>query len=544
MCIRDRSTSSVEGEGVTQDTFADLRTWLSIFSALSSLTSVREFSIRNDALVTLFATIRDHAVVFSSEDWDMILGGTVQPIFENLFCDIIMLEEEHRDMEHNGTRTAQTEEDYRTERKNQIRLLETGLDLLTALYIEQHTYLSGHLQDLLSILIGCTSKKDPQVTNAGLGKLQRILTNPDATAFLTPSHWDMIVKAIKDDVGIKRGILRKLEVSLTPAKVHTTTSTLHALVRYLMALGASLQAPAGQIPDKVVVEWMGIFMSCHKAVSVVLDTSALSSTINNLITGRIILDSQRESCKGLVLCFGRVPPKEQELMEEWVKNILRRLAALPQSNREFDVIHEAVVYLLKVMTRMPEEVFKSIALKTYGSLCALISSADPELCKYLSAIFIRIGCATNVYLKTSQDDAAINALLKEDVPSVKQATSQEEEDDSQDGTDSTISNAAETAQEALMSSPVDETPQGSPPTEEPVIADEEATQQAPVAAVDEPTEETQEETTEVADAETEEQPQHEEEQQETEEVAPQDDDVDQDPSAADNNDAEKDIADE
>ena len=378
------------------NTFADFRTWLSVFAALSSLTSVPDHHVRLEAVLAFFKTISDHALVFTAEDWEMITGGTIMPIFENVFCDIGMLE--HDRVSRTATTPAE-EEAIRADRKHHIRLLESAFEAYTRFYMRYHRQLPHHLPCLLNLLLSCSARGDPQVTNAGQGKLQILLCSEEVD--FTEAEWDSIAAAVTKSMVEEVQVLGVLESSLAANRVHEATSLVHALVRTLITVSASLQN--SKMPPAVTNAWLRLFLQCHRCASKVLDSPPMAAALRKIVTGRIVLDLQREACRGLVKCFGKVPVAEQLEIEAWVSTIIRRFSALAPTAPEFAVIHEVVLFLLRFMCDMPDDAFRSLFLHNFGGLCALVNNTDPLIRRCLSAAFLRLGNVASLYTSVEAD---------------------------------------------------------------------------------------------------------------------------------------------
>ncbi len=354
----------------------DIKIWLSVLAALSSLSSVQDIEIRFKAIDALFSILCSYGSIFSADDWSMVMGGTVFSIFDNILCDLNLL---------STTGGSDMIESF----DSQAQLLSRTMNGASAVFVQHFKMLGNQLEEMTNTFLQCGRKNSPDIARIGCDHFVLLLRSLDT--FLTSEDWSSIERRLV--VACEYACNQINHNFLRPAAAGSSEQPADCIVALVLLLEMMEQVMIlPSLPNSCVGPCMAAFLDSFSVAAAVLEDHAFGRVLPETIV-RPLFDLERASCSAFIAAIPRSLDTEQVVC--WSSNVMKRCAVIASSNQhetlEYSVIESTVVRLLVILLDLPEEKFDAFMERTYGEICALIAVCSEPISKELVKIFLRIG---------------------------------------------------------------------------------------------------------------------------------------------------------
>jgi Sec7-like guanine-nucleotide exchange factor len=362
----------------------DFKLWLTILAACSSLSGVADMDIRFAAVEALFGVLRQYGGLFGANDWQMILGGTVFPIFENLLCDLSLFSGE-----------SSSGDLGKTQRSMQLRLLESSMRNSLGLVVQFYAILEPQLQELLDAFVSCARRADEEVIRLGYTMVAEMMQTLSDAGLPQDDLWDTLgrslsshMEQLKEEIedGTERPASMDVEVTQTVRIAFTSLLALCELCGKMVSGG---KAPAS------VVGTLTTFIR----VAFDLCTRVLDGAGNRLDQdlGITLLACEEAACESYLDCAagGLLEDDDERIfffdsMQAVLRRTLASHAAIEgPTAEEYNMLALVAVSVIEFTTRTTEDVRKGLLDITYGTLCELITLCNPAISKALAQLLVK-----------------------------------------------------------------------------------------------------------------------------------------------------------
>lgn len=367
----------------------DIKLWLTIFAALSSLSGVADMDTRATAVESLFHVIRCHGGHFHLADWQMILGGTVYPIFENLLCDLSQLAEEAA---NGGNQLASAQHEA------QLRLLMYAMRQSVTLMVTYHDLIAPSIKDLLDAFVTCSRRSsDVAVVRLGFSMVQELIQALSAKGVADDATWDLVdqrLTAFSDD--LCRKVVDAIQRPVSAADDSASVSQLTALRELCVAVGAVLNTVTA--PAAVVCHFSQILRTVFGVCCNVLDAG--DATPGAELDGEVrrsVVDAEEAACDGYIYIAAQLPSTEEKaLFYQTARVMLMRVQSWPSDamhsaavNAECTMMASVAVAVMNSAVDLADDEFEEFLSQCYPAVVDLIPLCHPEINKAAAALLHR-----------------------------------------------------------------------------------------------------------------------------------------------------------
>ena len=355
----------------------DIKIWLSLLAALSSLSSVQDVEIRFLSLDALFSTLSVHGSIFTADDWSMIMGGTIFPIFDNILCDLNLL-------------STSGSEELVESFESQSQLLSKTMQGASDLFAHFFPELGNQLEEMTNTFLQCGRKNSPNIAKVGFDHFVLLLKSLDAANHLSQEHWSSIERRliIACEYGcnqIQHNFLRPA----TAGKSDEPTDCVVALALLLEMMSHVMVLPS--LPSSCIGTFMTTFLDSFSVAAAVLEDHASGRTLPELAV-MPLFELERVSCAAFIASIPKSSDTEQ--IVRWSTNVMKRCVSIYNANAssmEYLVIESTVVRLLEILIELPDDRFLAFVDEAYAEICETISVCSESISKILVKVFLRVG---------------------------------------------------------------------------------------------------------------------------------------------------------
>jgi brefeldin A-inhibited guanine nucleotide-exchange protein len=367
-----------------------MRLWLSIFAALSSLSTSGSRCVREKALDMLYTCVLENGDQFSRNDqWQMVLGGTLFPIFDNVLCDLnILLQEE----------SPQASEEYEFE----LGLLKQAMQMSVKLFMALFDQLQHLLYDFLTAIGRCTRRDDALVVNIGFINMLELVGSMSKSERMSSDHWATFTRFSNELFqenarGISDFFSRPASVVDAPPSTYISAQS-----NLVSTLGKCLKLE--HIPSESAVVFMGLFRSSFDTVAEILHNpqcigllDCFSEPSVSASVWSLLLHLERESCMAYLGAIPFAAQEEQRVATyQWSKKVMalyvNSAACLENRTKteESEVLLYVVNAILRTLAVAEDPRFVSMVNMCYDEFCDLVSLGDKGCSDELAVVFRRI----------------------------------------------------------------------------------------------------------------------------------------------------------
>lgn len=362
----------------------DFKLWLAILAACSSLSGVADMDIRFAAVEALFGVLRQYGELFGENDWHMILGGTVFPIFENLLCDLSLFSGE-----------SSSGDLGKTQRSLQLRLLESSMRNSLGLVVQFYTILEPQLEELLDAFVSCARRADEEVIRLGYEMVAEMMQTLADAGLPQRDLWETLgrslsthMEQLKEEIedGTERPVSMDVEVTQTVRIAFTSLLALCELCGKMIS--------GGKAPASVV----GTFTTFIR-LSFDLCTRVLDGAGGRLDQdlGITVLACEEAACESYIDCAasGLLENDDERIyFFDFMQAVLRRTvvshaAVDGPAAEEYNMLAIVTVSIIEFTTHADEGVRKGLLDITYDTMCELITLCNQPISKALAPLFVK-----------------------------------------------------------------------------------------------------------------------------------------------------------
>lgn len=361
----------------------DFKLWLTILAACSSLCGVPDMNIRFAAVDALFSVLRQYGSLFSGNDWQMILGGTVYPIFENLLCDLSLLSEESAGM-------------GKAQHQQQLQLLESSMRSSLGLVVQFFSILEPQLKELLDAFVSCARRSDENVIRLGYQMVAEMMKTLGEANLSHGDLWQTLAESLTEHTAqlaqdIREGTQRPASLEIESS--NSVRIAFISLVSLSQLCGAMIAG--GVAPEDVIGTFTGFIRMSFDLCTQILDGSRSSGSGKiDQDLGIAVLACEEAACGAYLACSTAVlnVSGERDHLLHTIKRILQRAIASQAAPdgpgaEEYNMLTQIAVSWITFATDSDETIRNRILDVCYGTLCELIVLCNKPISKSLALLF-------------------------------------------------------------------------------------------------------------------------------------------------------------
>eukprot|EP00331_Platyophrya_macrostoma_P026229 CAMPEP_0176460320 /NCGR_PEP_ID=MMETSP0127-20121128/33900_1 /TAXON_ID=938130 /ORGANISM="Platyophrya macrostoma, Strain WH" /LENGTH=438 /DNA_ID=CAMNT_0017851621 /DNA_START=550 /DNA_END=1866 /DNA_ORIENTATION=+ len=385
----------------------DMKLWLSIFAALSSLGGVGDQGTKVRAVECLFDIIDTYGSMYSTPDWQMILGGTIYPIFENILCDI-------------GDPSHEADEDH----SENILLLSAAMRRAVGLFTTFHSVISSHIGELLDVFMACSGRGDHEtLVQLGFKMTEELVEGFREHGLADAMFWTVVQKRLRE-LG-NRSCQAVYHILMRPVGAegqgyHAAHSSLNTLKGLCVCASIIANADSNhgdqQVPFSLLQSFTAVLRRVIEESTEYLDSP---DGLDNAIVGNLIateeaacsayldygnlIATEEAACSAYLDLFSKVVPNEEEESQFYatVNHILSRVcpwsSSVPSRDAgadryrldESNAMAAVVVAFLSMTESFSEQEFDVMLHSCYDGLVALIAVCHPDVSREVANVMQR-----------------------------------------------------------------------------------------------------------------------------------------------------------
>lgn len=360
----------------------DFKLWLTVLAACSSLSGVSDMDVRVAAVESLFGILREYGELFGANEWQMILGGTVFPIFENLLCDLSLFSPESSSGDLGKTQRAQ-----------QLRLLESSMRDALGLIVQFYTILEPQLEELLDAFVSCARRADEEVIRLGYAMVAEMMETLSDVGLPQGELWGTLGRSLTSHMDQLREDIE--EGTERPASMDgEATQTVRIAFTSLLALCelCGKVVATGTAPGEVVGTFTGFIRLAFDLCTRVLD-GAGGRLDQDL--GIAVLSCEEAACSAYLNCAANgllTHDDERVFFFDSMQSVLRRTIASHTyvdgpSAEEHTMLTDIAVTVIDFAVNADDDVRNGLLDITYETMCELITLCNKPISVSLSQLF-------------------------------------------------------------------------------------------------------------------------------------------------------------